>query len=585
MDIHDRFNYAEKADSIAKIRDIPSLVIRANLSKILLLKGIGKVQEALILSNSTLGYTIEKNDTNKYYSILLTRGNIYKDLGDFEKAFNDYNEILDYRQRIDDPIGQAKVLMTMAIINAKSRNTQGAIEKLNQADSLLQTFHSNIDKSEFESLRLKIAINQGATYFTARDFPNAKIYFNKALSYLDGNSSNSNRANLLYNIGTIHFLDEKDYGSAMKKFTEAFNIYKKIDNEYYMASTLEMMAEVKAQEKDYNVAKEYALQSLKISQKLNILPELVEINGILSDIYFSVGDYKKAFEVRKEYDHLKDSLLNENKIKAIKEIETKYETEKKDNQIVKLNLENKISAKESRYARYGIYGILLFALLGTTIVIFWFQNFKKRKETEKLQAQIASREQLRGYISGELHDKVCSDLIGARMKLKNIDLNNEASADQVNDLNQFLKDIYNDTHQISKELRSPDYAKMDIRKFIGEIVRATGLDMEVDINIEVGEDVEWDQVSKSVKTLFDRIFRESCTNCLKHANASVIGINITHQKGMISMVITDDGVGIKSSLEGNGIKNMKQRVKEAGGNFAIIDNRESGAEILISIPV
>ncbi|MCF6170738.1 MAG: hypothetical protein L3J66_07175 [Bacteroidales bacterium] len=62
----------------------------------------------------------------------------------------------------------------------------------------------------------------------------------------------------------------------------------------------------------------------------------------LSDIYAFNTDYQKAFEYRKEHEHLKDSLFTSEKERMLAEVEAKFQSEKKDRDIALLKEKAKV---------------------------------------------------------------------------------------------------------------------------------------------------------------------------------------------------------------------------------------------------
>ncbi|MBI5541059.1 MAG: SpoIIE family protein phosphatase [Bacteroidia bacterium] len=88
----------------------------------------------------------------------------------------------------------------------------------------------------------------------------------------------------------------------------------------------------------YSKAIEYAYKGLKIAKEIGALDDEKESYQYLSYSYDSLGNYKKAFEYHKLYSTTKDSLFNAEKNKQITEMETRYQTEKKQQEIEKQNL-------------------------------------------------------------------------------------------------------------------------------------------------------------------------------------------------------------------------------------------------------
>lgn len=581
--MQERIEYLDKAEELANKTNNIRLLLKIGNLRTDILRKTGKQKEALQLSNELAKKALEENDSLMYMGIIQNRGNIYKDLGEFEKAFKDYNTLIKFHELNGDELRQAKARITIAIVYAKNGHIEDAIMHLTLADSLLLNYSGVESQKYILELRNKINNNVGATYMTGGDFKNALLYFEKALSLMEY-TNDQVKAHLIYNIGRINFINNKNYSTAFEKFKEALLLYKKVGNDFYIGSTYEMMAEAKTKLKEYDEAKRYALIALEYANRQQVLPKQVEANGILSDIYYFKGDYKEAFELRKTYEELKDSLFNERKTKAIKEIELKYKTEKNEAEIKNLNISNQLNESKLRHARNSILGLIVAGILFVLFVVYYIISFKKKKQAEQLHAQIASREELRGIIAGELHDKVCSDLVGARFKAKQLH-NTQNLEVQKHELENLLKTIYTDTRNISKELSSPDWSKVEIRKYLSQIANTTGLTDLMDVKYTIHSFVGWDSLKNETKNSLSLIIREACINIIKHAAADNACFTINNENQMLLFILEDDGIGYKYNGQGNGIANMQKRIKRINGELSIEKVDNSGTKICIKLPI
>jgi two-component system, NarL family, sensor histidine kinase DesK len=76
--------------------------------------------------------------------------------------------------------------------------------------------------------------------------------------------------------------------------------------------------------------------------------------------------------------------------------------------------------------------------------------------------------------------------------------------------------------------------------------------------------------------------REAVTNVVRHAHASSCRLRLEQQNGSFRLEIRDDGVGC-SSLEGNGLRGMRERVEMLGGTLQ--RTAESGTTLTITLPI
>jgi len=85
-----------------------------------------------------------------------------------------------------------------------------------------------------------------------------------------------------------------------------------------------------------------------------------------------------------------------------------------------------------------------------------------------------------------------------------------------------------------------------------------------------------------------RIAREGIGNAIRHAAASQIDVSIKYDKGIISLVVADDGVGFEKSdvacLEGHyGLIGMRERIEQIGGRLEIEASPGRGTKVCATV--
>lgn len=111
-----------------------------------------------------------------------------------------------------------------------------------------------------------------------------------------------------------------------------------------------------------------------------------DIYTILSEVYAEELDFAKAYEFHQLLKTVDDSILNEGVTKQINELQIKYETEKKDQQITLLAAEKELQQKEAQrqatLKNASIGGVILIALLAGLL----FYTLRQRLKTQKTLA-------------------------------------------------------------------------------------------------------------------------------------------------------------------------------------------------------
>ena len=141
------------------------------------------------------------------------------------------------------------------------------------------------------------------------------------------------------------------------------------------------------QAKEYQNAIAYAKTGIQMAKEGELVTELGSFYELFSIVFEETNDYQSAFRYSEEYRVLSDSVLNVSKLKTIKDLEIKYESDKKEQEIAALSLEAEL--RELRLDRQNIFivsGIILFVVIVILIILINRQNqLKKQNELFQLE--------------------------------------------------------------------------------------------------------------------------------------------------------------------------------------------------------
>jgi signal transduction histidine kinase len=97
------------------------------------------------------------------------------------------------------------------------------------------------------------------------------------------------------------------------------------------------------------------------------------------------------------------------------------------------------------------------------------------------------------------------------------------------------------------------------------------------------------ELNEDLKTTFFRVFQESITNVVRHAEASKVNVSMDHQNDQLVMKIGDNGKGIqKDQVEGSsslGLIGIRERIRYWDGEVFFHGAPEKGTTVEIRIPV
>ncbi len=317
---------------------------------------------------------------------------------------------------------QIKVHWSYAIYYSDLGQNDKDIEENLKALELVRA--NNLSKR----LEARLLGNIGSTFDDNEDYSDALKYYREALPIID----EEGKGYLSFNIGLIYARDESKVDSALILFTESVDIFKKFENHNMIASTFIEQGSCYDMKGLYERANQYYADATKIVEKYNlpdtyislymayaqhykarkqyvksikysgeaiqmskeqknyrVLKELLEIQDTS---YFAIGNYKKAYEVRKELMGHLDSLNNLELQGKVKELQTEYEVEQKELENELLKSKNEASQKTINNRSITALALLLgLLLLGSWAFVVYRSNQRKQKYNEELEATVAVR--------------------------------------------------------------------------------------------------------------------------------------------------------------------------------------------------
>jgi len=81
-----------------------------------------------------------------------------------------------------------------------------------------------------------------------------------------------------------------------------------------------------------------------------------------------------------------------------------------------------------------------------------------------------------------------------------------------------------------------------------------------------------------------RVVQELITNSVRHAKAQNLWIVLSVNRDGLAMSARDDGVGTDNVAIGNGLRGMKERLKQLGGKLEIISEAGAGFALHAWLP-
>lgn len=340
---------------------------------------------AQIASNMALPNSIAKGD------VLVQFGNSYHMENKVDSALKYYNKALIYFQKIGNDKGIGKVYQSFSLVKRTNGDLEGAIadnkkaleiyEKINWTLGLvninnnISNLYIDLKKTDLalihsrKAFALSLALNDSIKYFNM--MMQLGVRFNDAAKY---------DSSLIYLKGPLSFFERNGFNNYLLILNSNLaNVYWKLN-------------------KNTTQTKHYLYKSLEYSNLAGTIDNIKHIYRDLAMCYI----FEKKTDSAEVYFFktlaINDSINFQKGLEVTKELETKYETEKKELQITNQTFE--IEAKEKQNQQKSL--IILFgtlALLGTGFfAVMAFINFRKAKkanliiENQKMEVELKNEE-------------------------------------------------------------------------------------------------------------------------------------------------------------------------------------------------
>ncbi|GAA4230546.1 hypothetical protein GCM10022291_00980 [Postechiella marina] len=273
--------------------------------------------------------------TDRYLALCYDNiASIYTDIKD-EKALEYIDKGKDIYKALGDQEGLHYNYNLRGIYFQRIEEIDTAIKNYEKALRFFSDYGNNFRE-------IDVSYRLVTCYSISGHFNKGEELFKRMESKTDGSLNDESLYNF-YSSGGDLYLNQNKYETAIKYFNKA--------NEFFNYDKIE-----------YSVRqRQYAFQGL-------------------ANAYFGAKNYKKAFEALNTFKNITDSIYLKNSLEITKGLETKYQTEKKEQEIALLKSEKELSNQKQKSERSMLFGGLAFTSVAG---VFLFLLFRDRQKVNK----------------------------------------------------------------------------------------------------------------------------------------------------------------------------------------------------------
>lgn len=357
------------------------------------------------------------------------------------------------------------------------------------------------------------------------------------------------------------------------------------------------------QEKDFVRALEWGQQALAMDREHKFQREEASTLRMLSNIYYAMGNAEKGMEVDDQSNKILEIMVKDVLSKQSSDLEKKYETQKKEDQIRGLEAEKKLHQLSIRQKNIMNAILVGCAVVLVLVSLLTYRNYRQKQklqqqrinelETEKklmaTEAVLKGEEQERTRLAKDLHDGLGGMLSGIKYSFTTMKGNlimtpeNRLAFERSMDmLDSSIKEMRRVAHNLMPENLVKFGLDTALRDFCNDINQGGALQVRyqsiglADANIDLNTSIN-----------IYRIVQELINNVLKHAGARQAIVQVTRHETGFSVTVEDDGRGFDKNIldvqKGIGWDNIRSRVDLLKGKVDIQSEQGRGTSVHLEL--
>jgi signal transduction histidine kinase len=241
--------------------------------------------------------------------------------------------------------------------------------------------------------------------------------------------------------------------------------------------------------------------------------------------------------------------------------------------------------------RTRLWQTVLLGLAVSIIVVWRLRVLEKRSDHAELQMRelsqqlVNAQEEERKHLSRELHDHVAQVLTGLRMELGRIERISPSVTSVVAGCKGLVDDMFQTVRSLALGLRPSMLDDLGLQAALEWHVRDFMTRYPIKVDLKMAG--QFEALPETYRTCVYRVVQEALTNCVRHADAHNVAINVRHVGDELQLSVTDDGVGLQPTHRGRGLGliGIEERVKELRGNVTISSVETGGTTVAVKLPL
>ncbi len=332
----------------------------------------GKYLEAIQFKEKSARFSEQLKEKKGCATAYTNIGATYVNIGNYKKALTYFFKSLYLNEELNDSLGIAICSGNIGDVLCMEGSTNVSLIYLNKSLKI-------IDVKNYHRLRSSIYCSFATTYRAQKKYEQALTYNFKSLEIAKESNYKKGINGASIDIGK-NYLSLKRFSNAIPYFTAALKSSKELNDNVNIIECYNGLGNCYEEQNDYEQSLNCFSKALDLSSAINYKAGVKDAYENLGFVNEKLGNYKQALLYNKQYNNVKDTMLNEESFKQTSEMNIRYETDKKEKEILLLTKDQQLkdkTLKEQRLVRTGLtIGLGLLFIL--SFLLFNRYRFKQK---------------------------------------------------------------------------------------------------------------------------------------------------------------------------------------------------------------
>jgi tetratricopeptide (TPR) repeat protein len=180
------------------------------------------------------------------------------------------------------------------------------------------------------------------------------------------------------------YAEREDYQTAYHYHNQAIDISDKLDANFELTQSLLGLAKTQLKEGKTKVAIATYKRAETIGKSANARKEIKEVYENLSKSYSSLGDFRNAYTYETLYSAIKDTLLNNDEVNKIQQLQFNFDIDKKEAAIDLLTKDKALKEETIKRQKFVVYAAAVTGFLLLLVIGGFYNRYKYVRKTNKI---------------------------------------------------------------------------------------------------------------------------------------------------------------------------------------------------------